>query len=86
MRDSNIADKKYWKISRVVEVITSENIEFITCGLPPLMITSTTRDIFQYFLSAIWESLIRQCLTPIYGHEPKIERKSHLKYCSNHKM
>ena len=30
MRDLHIAGKKYWKISRVVEVITSANIEFIT--------------------------------------------------------
>ena len=32
IRYSHIADKKYWKISWVVEVITSENIEFITSG------------------------------------------------------
>ena len=32
MRDSHIAGKKYWKISRVVEVITSENMVFITSG------------------------------------------------------
>ena len=63
---SQIVGKKYWKISLVVEVITCENIQFITCGLQPLVInsifslviTSTTRDIFQYFLSAIWESLM----------------------------
>ena len=29
---SQKVDKKYWKMSRVVEVITSENIEFITSG------------------------------------------------------
>ena len=49
----------------MVEVITCENIEFITRGLHLLMknsifllmIMSTTCDIFQYFLLAIWESL-----------------------------
>ena len=63
MRDSHIADKKYWKISRVVEVITSENIEFIKSGRRPQVInsifsqviTSTTSDIFQYILPTIWE-------------------------------
>ena len=32
---SHIAGKKYWKISRVVKVITSKNIEFITSGRRP---------------------------------------------------
>ena len=60
---SQIVGKKYWKISLVVKVISCENIEFITRGLKwnsifSLVITSTTRDIFQYFLPAIWESFI----------------------------
>ena len=32
MGDSHIAGKKYWIISQVFEVITRENIEFITSG------------------------------------------------------
>ena len=60
---SHIAGKKYWKISRVVKVITSKNIGFITSGRRPRVInpiflqviTLTTSDIFQYFLPAIWE-------------------------------
>ena len=60
-----MAGKKYWKISRVVMVIKSENIGFITSGLRPLVINPifllvialTTRDIFQYFLPAIWDLL-----------------------------
>ena len=38
-------------------MVSLENIEFITLGLRPLMITITTRDIFQYFLTAIKDSL-----------------------------
>ena len=57
-----MAGKKYWKISLVVMVITCENIGFITRGLRPLVInpifslvmTITTRDIFQYFFPAIY--------------------------------
>ena len=57
-----MAGKKYWKISLVAMVITCENIEFITRGLWPLVINSifslvmtiTTRDIFQYFSSAVY--------------------------------
>ena len=56
-----MAGKKYWKISRVVMVITSENIGFITSGQRPRVInpifsqvmTISTSDIFQYFLPAI---------------------------------
>ena len=52
-----MAGKKYWKILRVVLVITSENIGFITSGRRPRVInpifsqvmTITTSDIFQYF-------------------------------------
>ena len=53
-------------------MVSLENIEFITHGLQPLVINSifllvitiTTRDIFQYFLTAIKDSLNRssQCL------------------------
>ena len=35
VRESCMAVKKYWKISRVVMVITSENIEFTTSGRVP---------------------------------------------------
>ena len=57
-----MAGKKYWKISLVDMVITCENIGFITRGLWPLVInpifslviTITTRDIFQYFFPAIY--------------------------------
>ena len=57
-----MAGKKYWKISLVDMVITCENIGFITRGLWPLvinpifslLITITTRDIFQYFSPAIY--------------------------------
>ena len=53
--------KKYWKILRVVLVITSENIGFITSGRRPLVITPifsqvmtiTTSNIFQYFWTAM---------------------------------
>ena len=55
---SHIAGEKYWIISLVVEVITCKSNEFITRGLRPLVITSTTRDIIQYFLPARWESPI----------------------------
>ena len=52
-----MAGEKYWKISRVVMVIMSENIGFITSGRRPRVInpifsqvmTITTSDIFQYF-------------------------------------
>ena len=61
-----MAGKKYWKISLVDMVITCENIGFITRGLWPLVInpifslviTITTRDIFQYFFPAIYYYLI----------------------------
>ena len=45
-----MAVKKYWKISRVVMVITRKNIEFITSD------TITTSNIFQYFLTAMPDS------------------------------
>ena len=53
--------KRYWKILLVVMVITCESIEFITRGLRPLVINSilsivitiTTRDIFQYLLPGV---------------------------------
>ena len=62
-----MAGKKYWKISLVDMVITCENIGFITRGLWPLVInpifslviTITTRDIFQYFFPAIYYYLNR---------------------------
>ena len=44
-----MADKKYWKISRVVMVI----MEFITSGRSD---TITTSDVFQYFLTAMHDS------------------------------
>ena len=40
MGDSHIAGKKYWIISRVVEVITSQSNEFITSGRRPRVINS----------------------------------------------
>ena len=57
MRDQYMAGKKYWKISHMVMVITSESIGFITVAVRPRVInlifsqvmTITTRDIFQYF-------------------------------------
>ena len=57
-----MADQKYWKILLVVLVITCENIGLITRGLRPLVInpifslvmTITTRNIFQYFLPAMY--------------------------------
>ena len=57
-----MAGQKYWKILLVVLVITCENIGLITRGLRPLVInpifslvmTKTTRNIFQYFLPAIY--------------------------------
>ena len=48
-----MADKKYWKISRVVMVIMRKNMEFITSGRSN---TITTSDIFQYFLTAMHDS------------------------------
>ena len=63
MGDSHLAGKKYWIISWLVEVITSQSNEiyhewpkatsdkFITLTSD----TSTTSDIIQYFLPAIWE-------------------------------
>ena len=52
-----MAGEKYWKISHMVMVITSENIGFITSGrraqvIIPIfsqVMTITTSDIFQYF-------------------------------------
>ena len=54
--------KRYWKILRVVMVITSESIEIITSGRRPRVINSilsqvitiTTSNIFQYLLSPEW--------------------------------
>ena len=40
LRESCMAVKKYWKISRVVMVITSENIEFTTSGWRPRVVNS----------------------------------------------
>ena len=56
MRDSHIAEKKYWKISRVVEVITSENIEFIASGWRPLngYCFSLWSLVVQYLLTMEW--------------------------------
>ena len=48
-----MADKKYWKISRVVMVIKRKNMEFITSGQSD---TITTSDILQYFLTAMHDS------------------------------
>ena len=49
-----MADKKYWKISRVVMVIMRKNMEFITSGRSD---TITTSDVFQYVLTAMHDSL-----------------------------
>ena len=73
-----MAGKKYWKISLVDMVITCENIGFITRGLWPLVInpifslviTITTRDIFQYFFPAIYYYLNKSL------HILKIETKT----------
>ena len=56
--------KKYWKISLVVGVNTHENIDLALFG--HLVITSTTHDIFQYILPAIWESLIPKLKTELH--------------------
>ena len=50
MEDSHIAVKKYWIISQVVEVITSQSDKFIR-----QVMTSATSDIIQYYLAALWE-------------------------------
>ena len=63
--------KRYWKILLVVMVITCESIEFITRGLRPLVIISilslvitiTTRNIFQYLLPGVVQLLIvHECI------------------------
>ena len=60
MGNCSTPGKRYWKISHVVMVITSENIEFITSGEATSdkfnisrVITITTSDIFQYKIPAI---------------------------------
>ena len=81
-----MAGKKYWKISLVDMVITCENIGFITRGLWPLVInpifslviTITTRDIFQYFFPAIYYYLITNYLIRFlpFWNRPQDDRAS----------
>ena len=67
--------QKYWKISLVVMVITCENIGFITHGLRPLVInkifslvmTITTHNIFQYFLTAMYYYLNLHFLAAMFS-------------------
>ena len=73
--------KRYWKILLVVMVITCESIEFITRGLRPLVIISilslvitiTTRNIFQYLLPGVVQLLIPLYANPIVATSSMIK-------------
>ena len=82
---SQIAGKKYWKISLVVKVITCENIGFITRGLRPLMITLTTNTFCQLYgnLSLIcWDIKIgsEYFFLKVFWNRNKQFRKSKLRH------